>query len=284
MNSAPGLLARFMRRARSVTVVTGAGVSTASGIPEYRDRDGAWKHPKPVQFCDFKDREHVRRRYWARSVAGWGRVAKAEPNNAHLALASLESSGHIDTLITQNVDGLHDRAGSQTVIDLHGRLDTVRCLGCDSIGSRIDWQKRLLSANPSWRGDITSIQPDGDAQLADDDSACFQVPECDNCGGTIKPNVVFFGESVPKDRVQAAKNAVARAGALLVVGSSLTVFSGFRFARLALEFGKPIAILNQGRTRADDIAHLKLDGDCGEVLAGTLQHLNPAAQSAGPAL
>jgi len=273
-----------MQRACSVTVVTGAGVSTASGIPEYRDRDGNWKHTQPVQFSDFKNREHVRRRYWARSFAGWSRVAKAQPNDAHLALASLESSGHVDTLITQNVDGLHHRAGNRTVIDLHGRLDSVRCLTCDTIVSRIEWQERLLSANPDWRGHVSDIKPDGDVQLKENDDACFQVPECDNCGGTIKPDVVFFGESVPKDRVQAAKNAVARAGALLVVGSSLMVFSGFRFVRLALEIGKPIAILNQGRTRADNIAHLKLDGDCGEVLAGALQHLIPTAQSAGPAL
>lgn len=284
MDSDGETLARFMQQAGSVTVLTGAGVSTASGIPEYRDRDGNWKHAQPVQFNEFKDREHVRRGYWARSLAGWNRVADADPNKAHLALAALETLGLLDTLITQNVDGLHHRAGNQNVIDLHGRLDAVYCMNCDAITLRVDWQERLLSENPGWRGHITSIKPDGDVQLVDDDITCFQIPDCDNCGGIIKPDVVFFGESVPKDRVQAAKDSVARAGALIVVGSSLMVFSGFRFARLALEIGKPIAILNQGRTRADDIADLKLDGDCGDVLTDALHHVKTAAEPAGLAL
>lgn len=284
MNSDGEILARFIQKVGSVTVLSGAGVSTASGIPEYRDRDGNWKHAPPVQFSDFKQYEHVRRRYWARSFAGWSRVANADPNNAHLALASLETSELLDTLITQNVDGLHRRAGNQKVIDLHGRLDSVRCLRCDSLASQVDWQERLLTANPEWRARITRIKPDGDAQLADDDDANFQIPGCDNCGGVIKPDVVFFGEPVPRDRVQHAKDAVARAGALLVVGSSLMVFSGYRFARFALEIGRPVAILNQGRTRADDIAQLKLNGDCGDVLTTALHELNTAVRSTGVTL
>lgn len=260
-------LARLVRRARSVTVLTGAGVSTASGIPGYRDRDGNWKHPQPVQFGDFVARDPVRRRYWARSFAGWNRIVAATPNAAHSALAELEYAGVVDTVITQNVDGLHHRAGSVRVIDLHGRLDAVRCLDCGGDTRRHAWQERLLAANPGWRARVTRVNPDGDAEIADEDYESFRVPGCNACGGIVKPDVVFFGESVPKPRVELARRAVARAGALLVVGSSLMVFSGLRFVRQAIAAGKPVAILNRGRTRADDVAALKLDADCGDVLA-----------------
>jgi len=277
-------LARFLEQGRSVTVLTGAGVSTASGIPGYRDRDGNWKHARPVQFGEFVGSKRVRRRYWARSFLGWRRIAGAAPNTAHQALARLEANGLLDTLITQNVDGLHHRAGNQRVIDLHGRLDTVVCLACEQPVDRAVWQQRLADANPGWYGQSAGIRPDGDIDLDDDACQDFRVPDCDSCGGILKPDVVFFGESVPKDRVAFATDAVARAAALLVVGSSLMVFSGFRFARQALETGKPIAILNRGRTRADDMAHLKIDGDCGDVLAKTLSHMNIAAPAAGLAV
>jgi NAD-dependent SIR2 family protein deacetylase len=279
MRSDGELLARFIERAGSVTALTGAGVSTASGIPEYRDQDGNWKHAKPVQFNDFRARERVRSRYWARSFAGWHRVNDARPNRAHNALAGLEQAGLLKTLITQNVDGLHHRAGSQSVIDLHGRLDAVRCLSCDVVTPRGQWQQRLLSGNPNWRVVAGGSKPDGDVQMSDVDSANFSVPDCDACGGIVKPDVVFFGEPVPQQRVAAAKDALAGSGALLIVGSSLMVFSGFRFARFALEFDKPIAIVNQGRTRADDLAHMKFDGDCGDVLDSTLKRLNLGAAS-----
>lgn len=266
MNPQAQELASFLQRNRRVTVVSGAGVSTASGIPDYRDRDGNWKHAQPVQYGDFIGSEATRRRYWARSYTGWSTIWQAEPNAAHHALARLESSGTVDTLITQNVDGLHRRAGSRSVIDLHGRLQRVRCMDCDKISSRAVWQRRLADSNPAWRANVAGLAPDGDAHLRDADTGTFNVPDCDSCGGMIKPDVVFFGENVPKPRVESAYEATRRADALLVVGSSLMVFSGFRFARHAHEHGKPIAIVNRGRTRADDLAVLKIDADCGAVL------------------
>ena len=268
MTSTRKALADFLSRTDSVAVVSGAGVSTASGIPDYRDRNGDWKHARPVQFADFIACADTRRRYWARSFSGWSRVAAAKPNAAHYALADLESTGKVDTVITQNVDGLHRRAGSRKVIDLHGRLAHVRCLSCDEVRPRDDWQQQLAHANRRWQRRVAFYAPDGDAELGIDDYARFEVPECRNCGGVIKPDVVFFGETVPKSRVAAAFDAVERAEAMLVIGSSLMVFSGYRFARHANELGKPIVILNRGRTRADDLATLKLDADCEQVLGG----------------
>ena len=266
MNPDARELTRFMARAGRVAVVTGAGVSTASGIPDYRDRNGDWKHARPVQYADFVARPEVRQRYWARSFAGWARIANARPNRAHTALAALESAGAVDMLITQNVDGLHHRAGSRQVIDLHGRLQRVRCMGCGKTACREHWQGLLAAANPGWRADTDYFAPDGDAKLRDEDVGAFVAPDCTSCGGFIKPEVVFFGENVPKDRVASAFEALDRADALLVVGSSLMVYSGYRFARRAAETGKPIAIVNRGRTRADDIAALRIDADCGDVL------------------
>jgi NAD-dependent SIR2 family protein deacetylase len=266
MNPDARELTRFMARAGRVAVVTGAGVSTASGIPDYRDRNGDWKHARPVQYADFVARPEVRQRYWARSFAGWARIANARPNRAHTALAALESAGAVDMLITQNVDGLHHRAGSRQVIDLHGRLQWVRCMGCGKTACREQWQEQLAAANPGWQADADYFAPDGDAKLRDEDIGAFIAPDCSACGGFIKPDVVFFGENVPPGRVASAFDALDRADALLVVGSSLMVFSGYRFARRAAETGKPIAIVNRGRTRADDIATVRIDADCGDVL------------------
>ena len=264
-------LAGFLARSERVAVVSGAGVSTGSGIPDYRDRDGNWKHTKPMQYSEFVGSFQARGRYWARSFAGWSRMAQARPNRAHEALAALEAAGKVDTVITQNVDGLHSRAGSRKVIDLHGRLARVRCLACGDSTSRDDWQRRLADANPAWRGRARSFAPDGDACLADADARRFEVPAC-VCGGIMKPDVVFFGESVPKERVHAAIDATDRADALLVVGTSLMVFSGYRFAKRAAESGKPVVILNRGRTRADDIAALKIDANCEDVLSHVCDH------------
>jgi NAD-dependent SIR2 family protein deacetylase len=266
MNPDARELARFIARAGRVAVVTGAGVSTASGIPDYRDRNGDWKHARPVQYADFVARPEVRRRYWARSFSGWQRIATAQPNRAHTALATLESAGTVDTVITQNVDGLHHRAGSQRVIDLHGRLQSVRCMGCGRISCRDEWQGVLADANPEWRPETDYFAPDGDASLRDEDVSRFVTPDCAACGGFVKPDVVFFGESVPRERVESAFEAMDRADALLVIGSSLMVFSGYRFARRAAETGKPIAIVNRGRTRADELAALRIDADCGDIL------------------
>lgn len=261
-------LADFLAENGSVTVVSGAGVSTSSGIPDYRDRNGDWKHAQPVQFPDFVKSPDFRKRYWARSYVGWQRFSNARPNAAHYALAELETSGKIDTLITQNVDRLHNEAGSRRVIDLHGDLGKVRCIGCNRTYSRVDFQQALKDANPDWHAEVFRYKPDGDAELADNSHNAFEVPGCDTCEGIVKPHVVMFGETVPQERVQDAAAAIERADALLVVGSSLMLFSGFRFARQAAEQNKPIAIINLGRTRADDIAALKVEADCGDVLVG----------------
>jgi NAD-dependent SIR2 family protein deacetylase len=259
-------LAALVEGSRSLTVLTGAGVSTGSGIPDYRDENGDWKHAQPMQFAEFKGSDRARRRYWARSYVGWRRFGSAEPNDAHHALASLESLGKVDTLITQNVDGLHARAGSRAVIDLHGDLSRVRCLDCDTTTSRAEFQDAMRQDNGGWHAEVFRYKPDGDAELAEESHRDFRVPGCPRCDGAVKPDVVMFGESVPQDRVASAMAAVDRSDALLVVGSSLMVFSGFRFARRASERGKPVAIVNRGRTRADDLAAVRLDADCRDAL------------------
>ena len=268
MNASPDDLKQWLSRVDSVAVLTGAGVSTSSGIPDYRDKNGDWKQARqPIQYAEFAGSESFRKRYWARSYVGWQRFGQAEPNQAHYALAGLEAAGRVDTLITQNVDRLHSRAGSQRVIDLHGNLGWVRCIDCSDLSRRHDFQGRLHEANPDWHAKVFEYRPDGDAELAEDSYADFEVPACNACSGRIKPDVVMFGENVPKDRVDESIAAVDRSAALLVAGSSLMVYSGYRFARRAHETGKPVAIVNRGKTRADDIATLKVDGDCGEVLA-----------------
>ena len=263
-------LGTFLSRTSSLAVLSGAGVSTLSGIPDYRDRDGNWKQSEPIQYGEFVASAAARRRYWARSFVGWQRFSLAEPNPAHRALAELESNGRVDTLITQNVDGLHSAAGSRQVINLHGDLSKVICLQCNTVRERDEFQRMLGEANPGWRAEVSAWRADGDAELAGGATADFAVPGCPRCDGILKPDVVMFGESVPKDRVQEAMDAVDRADALLVVGSSLMVFSGSRFARHAKAGGKPIAIVNQGCTRADDIASLKVDDDCAKVLPAVI--------------
>jgi NAD-dependent SIR2 family protein deacetylase len=267
-------LGNFLSENDSVVVLSGAGVSTASGIPDYRDRDGEWKQRQPMQFSEFKSGVNARKRYWARSYVGWEHFSRARPNNAHRALAGLESSGKIDMLVTQNVDGLHTAAGSRSVIELHGTLSKVRCLDCDTMLDRDQYQAALRRANSDWRAEVFRYKPDGDADLAEKSHEDFSVPGCAACGGTMKPDVVMFGESVPKARVRRALAAVDGAAALLIVGSSLMVFSGFRFARRAVERRMPIAIVNQGRTRADDIATLKVNEDCVTVLPAALRRLS----------
>ena len=265
-------LSSFIRRHPRLLVLTGAGCSVASGIPEYRDHDGAWKSRPPVRYADFVASPAVRRRYWARSVFGWERVAGAEPGSVHRALARLEQAGHARAVVTQNVDALHQRAGSRRVIDLHGRLDEVECLDCGARIRRADMQALLLAWNGPFLaalgaapGATAAARPDGDVQLEADFSD-FRVPDCPSCGGVLKPAVVFFGENVPRARVDATLCALAAADALLVVGSSLMVFSGFRFCVAAREVGKPVAAVNLGRTRADELLSLKVASDCGPAL------------------
>ena len=273
-------LADFLAENGSVSVVSGAGVSTSSGIPDYRDRNGDWKHAQPIQFPDFVKNADSRKRYWARSYVGWQRFSRARPNAAHYALAGLEASGKVDTLITQNVDRLHSEAGSRRVIDLHGDLSKVRCIGCNATYSRLEFQQALKDANPDWHAEVFRLKPDGDAKLADNSHDAFEVPGCKICAGIVKPHVVMFGENVPRERVQDAAAAVERADALLVVGSSLMLFSGYRFPRQAAEQGKPIAIINHGKTRADDIAVLKVEADCGDVLVAAAAILSESKSAA----
>lgn len=260
---------------RRFLALTGAGCSTESGIPDYRGPDGSWRHGKPMSFREFTGDPRARRRYWARSAVGWRRIAGAEPNPAHRALARLERVGRIAAVVTQNVDGLHGKAGSARVIDLHGRLDRVECLGCRTRYRRDRFQLELERLNPGWlaaparvagAGATATARPDGDAELAGADYDAFRVPPCPRCGGDLKPGVVFFGEAVPPRRTAAAFAALEAVDGLLVVGSSLTVWSGYRFAREAVRTGKPVAIVNLGTTRADAEAALKLDARCGAAL------------------
>ena len=259
-------LADWLAPMRRVFVLTGAGCSTASGIADYRDATGAWKRPPPVTYQAFTQDPATRRRYWARSFAGWPRFREARPNAAHAALAACEATRKQAMLLTQNVDGLHQRAGSANVVDLHGRLDTVRCLGCGDLTAREAMQARLAAANPDRVDTVAAFAPDGDADLDREDFDDYVIPPCLHCGGMLKPDVVFFGEHVPRPRVDSAVQALAASDGLLVVGSSLMVYSGYRFARMAHEAGRPIALLTQGATRADDLADLVLRADCTAVL------------------
>jgi len=266
-------LSRFIRKHPRLTILSGAGCSTASGIPDYRDDLGKWKHRQPMQFSDFVNNASKRRRYWAQSFAGWTRIANAKPNRAHLAIARLEQLGFVNGVVTQNVDDLHKSAGSQRVIDLHGILHRIRCLQCNATESRKNFQRKLHEENPHWVAKISAIAPDGDATLSRKDFELFNIPECKLCGGILKPDVVFFGEPVPVDRVTDAQQFLQQSDALLVVGSSLMVFSGYRFARSACASGKPIAIVNRGTTRADDLATCKMTDNCADVLSQTVDIL-----------
>ena len=250
-----------------VFVLSGAGVSTDSGIPDYRDERGAWKGRAPIQYRDFVASEAVRKRYWARSMLGFPLMDCAQPNEAHHALAKLERQSRVSLLLTQNVDGLHHRAGSDSVVDLHGRLDQVRCLGCGALSARAELQSELVARNPGFARANAIVKPDGDAELSDVDYERFELVACVACGGILKPHVVFFGENVPAERVTRSMAALERAKSMLIVGTSLMVFSGFRFARAAVRFGVPIAIVNRGVTRADELSTLKIEGNVGDILS-----------------
>ncbi len=263
-------LRAWLERFERVFVLTGAGCSTASGIPDYRDAEGQWKRPAPVTWQAFVGEPRVNARYWARSFVGWPRMQDAVPNAAHQAIAHGQSQGRLGDVLTQNVDGLHQRAGSRQVIDLHGRIDAVVCLACGDRSARAELQARLQALNPDWRELRAGAAPDGDADLDGVDFNAFRVAACARCGGMLKPDVVFFGESVPRPRYEQARAALADSDAMLVVGSSLMVYSGFRFARMAVEAGQPLAILTRGLSRADPLAELKLDADCVDVLPRAL--------------
>lgn len=273
-------LAAFLERSRRLVVLTGAGCSTESGIPDYRSPGGAWTRHKPILYSAFARSAEVRRFYWARSFRGWPRFAAARPNTGHVALAALEERGTVQQLVTQNVDDLHQEAGSRAVIQLHGRNRVVVCLDCRAEFSRASIQDELARLNHAWladapwnllRGDEADFAPDGDSDVAPSAVGDFQVPDCGRCGGVLKPGVVFFGESVPKEKVDRAMSAVDDADAMLVAGSSLTVWSGYRFVKRAAERGLPIAIVNIGPTRGDDLATLKIEERCGEVLPAAVE-------------
>ena len=263
-------LEAFVRSHAPLFVLTGAGLSTASGIAAYRGRDGRWARTEPVQYRDFVRSEGSRQRYWARGFAGWPSFRDAEPNAGHYALAAMERAGTVSVLVTQNVDGLHGRAGHQHVIDLHGRLDRVVCLDCGAVGMRDRVQDQLAGANPWLRNihvDRSALRADGDAELPDADLSNIRTPRCPVCSGVVKPDVVFFGENVPRERVDDAMTALRDCRGVLVVGSSLAVYSGFRFCRRAKELGLPVAAINDGVTRADDFLAVKHDGACADILA-----------------
>ena len=262
-------------RGRRVAVLTGAGCSTESGIPDYRGPETRRRARNPIQYRAFRDDPTTRQRYWARSLVGWPRIRDARPNPAHLALASLERAGLLTGLITQNVDRLHHRAGQRGVEELHGALAEVVCLGCGAIEDREALQRRLHALNPDASHSATELAPDGDAEL--EPTRPFVVPGCTRCGGVLKPHVVFFGEGVPRDRVDRAFAAVDAADALLVVGSSLAVFSGFRFVRHAARTGRPVAMVNLGPTRADDLTRVRVDAHAATVLPELARRLGAPA-------
>lgn len=259
-------LARLLASHSRVLVLTGAGLSTASGIPGYRDKDGVRRGRTPIQGPEFRRSEAVRRRYWARSMVGWPTISRAEPNAGHRAIAELEACGHVASVITQNVDGLHQRAGSKRLIELHGNLHHVICLDCQARYTRASLQPQLERDNPELASVLAQPLPDGDAAIEPDALEDFRAPQCAACGGVLKPDVVFFGDNVPPDRTAHALAEMEAADALLVVGSSLMVFSGYRFCRMAAAAGKPIAAINAGKTRADGVLSLKLELPAQEVL------------------
>jgi NAD-dependent SIR2 family protein deacetylase len=260
-------LQHFLDRHERLFILTGAGCSTRSGIPDYRDAEGHWKRAQPVTYQAFMGDEKTRRRYWARSLIGWRLVRQAEPNDAHRALAELEAAGRSELLLTQNVDRLHQAAGSERVIDLHGRIDLVRCMDCEQRSPRVELQDELGRLNPDWLDLDATEAPDGDADLERADFSSFVIPPCPRCGGVLKPDVVFFGENVPRDRVDAAFGHLDKADAMLIVGSSLMVYSGFRFVERAASLGKPLAAVNLGRTRADALLTLKTEEPCESALS-----------------
>jgi NAD-dependent SIR2 family protein deacetylase len=251
-----------------VVVLSGAGLSTESGIPDYRGPTGLLRQAQPMTYQAFAASAEARQRYWARSHAGWRQIAMARPNTGHQAVAELERRGLVSAVITQNVDGLHQAAGSQRVVELHGGLDRVRCLSCGERSRRLTLDHRLSAANEDWEASAESINPDGDAVLADELVTRFQVVDCLGCGGILKPDVIFFGENVPRDRVAKCFGLTEAASLLLVLGSSLTVQSGYRFVRRANALGIPVAIINQGPTRGDAEAVLTLDAPLGSALSG----------------
>ena len=253
--------------AGGVVVLSGAGLSTESGIPDYRGPTGVQRRHGPMTYQEFTGSPAARRRYWARSYLGWRQIAGARANAGHRAVAALQRRGLVDGVITQNVDGLHQAGGATGVIELHGTLDAVVCLACSDRTSRLELDRRMRAANPSFVAAVARVNPDGDADLSEEEIESFRPVACERCSSDLlKPDVVFFGENVPRPRVDACFALVEAARSLLVLGSSLTVMSGLRFVRRATTLGVPVAIVNQGETRGDPLATIKIEAPLGEML------------------
>lgn len=266
-----------------VVVLSGAGLSTESGIPDYRGPNGSLQRHTPMTYQAFTRSAHDRRRYWARSHVGWRHIARSRPNDGHRAVAALQRSGLLSGVITQNVDGLHQAGGAAGVIELHGSLDRVVCLDCRKVAPREHLDRRLRAANPGFEAAVREVNPDGDVDLPESDVERFSPVDCAACGGTLKPDVVFFGETVPPERVVECYALVERAGTLLVLGSSLTVMSGHRFVLRAAKLGVPVAIVNQGVTRGDPFAAVKVEAPLGRVLPELAARLGNAGATTGDA-
>jgi NAD-dependent SIR2 family protein deacetylase len=257
-----------------VLILSGAGLSTESGIPDYRGPTGLARNASPMTYQTFTGSAAARRRYWARSYLGWRHIARAVPNPGHRAVAELSRRGLLTGIITQNVDGLHQAAGASEVTELHGSLHRVLCLSCGQRTSRTDLDRRLAAVNPGWdAAAAAAINPDGDAVLAAEATESFQVVDCSACHGVLKPDVVFFGENVPGPRTEACYALVERSSALVVLGSSLTVMSGFRYVRHAAKLPRPVVIVNQGTTRGDPYATATLDAPLGPALSALVDQL-----------
>jgi NAD-dependent SIR2 family protein deacetylase len=256
-----------------VVILSGAGISTESGIPDYRGPTGSARPATPMTFQAFTGSQQARQRYWARAHLSWPFIARAAPNAGHVAVADLQASGLVAGIVTQNVDGLHQAAGATDVLELHGGLDRVECLTCGERSGRDELDVRLKEANPGFVRRDVELRPDGDAAV--DDVGGFHVVDCLVCGGLLKPDVVFFGETVPRDRVDRAFDFVDAAASLLVLGSSLTVMSGYRFVLRAAKQGIPVAIVNQGPTRGDGLCSVRVDAPLGEVLTTLLRDVYP---------
>jgi NAD-dependent SIR2 family protein deacetylase len=266
--------------AGGVVVLSGAGISTDSGIPDYRGPTGALRHRTPMTFQTFTRDPAARRRYWARSHLGWRTIAQAAPNPGHHAVAELQRHGLLGGILTQNVDGLHQAAGARGVIELHGNLDRVVCLDCGQTSGRADLHERLRLANPGFDARAAAPKPDGDVELDDAVVTGFAPVDCRRCSGMLKPDVVFFGETVPRSRVQACFGLVESASALMVLGSSLTVMSGRRFVLRAAKLDIPVAIVNEGVTRGDDYATLTVRQPLGCVLPELVRRVGAAGPDA----
>lgn len=259
-----------------VAVLSGAGLSTESGIPDYRGPTGLARRASPMTYQVFSGSAQARQRYWARSAVGWQVIDRAQPNVGHRAVTALQHAGLLAGIVTQNVDGLHTAAGATDVVELHGNLDRVVCLQCGTLSPRADLQLRLIAANRAWTAQVRAVNPDGDVDLDDDALDGFRVVDCTACGGVLKPDVVYFGETVPPERVARSFALVDSARLLLVLGSSLKVMSGHRFVLRAAKLGTPVAIVNDGVTRGDTYASLKLDARLGEALPALVDALAPA--------